>query len=103
MEYQSYRGTEQVSYVSFGDQWVGFRPADGGEHRYYEVGIEHLAFEVDRREEVEDAHRRCVAIDANIHYPPEEDRDIEGYYAFFVFDPDGIRVEVFCDAAGQLS
>jgi glyoxylase I family protein len=37
-----------------------------------------------------DASRRG----ANIHFPPEEDRDIEGYYAFFVFDPDGIRVEV---------
>ncbi|MGH2963360.1 MAG: VOC family protein [Solirubrobacterales bacterium] len=95
--YQSYRGTEQVVHVSFGDQWLGFRPADGGTHTYYDVGIEHLAFWVDTRDEVEDAYRRCVEIDANIHYPPEEDRDIEGYYAFFVFDPDGIRVEVFCD------
>jgi hypothetical protein len=34
--------------------------------------------------------------DANIHFRPKEDRDIEGYDAFFVFDPDGIRVEVFC-------
>ena len=24
------------------------------------------------------------------------DRDEEGYYAFFVFDPDGMRIEVFC-------
>lgn len=29
-----------------------------------------------------------------IHYPPEEDRDIDGYYELFVFDPDGIRIEV---------
>ena len=26
--------------------------------------------------------------------PPEEDRDIPGYFELFVFDPDGIRVEV---------
>jgi hypothetical protein len=33
--------------------------------------------------------------EGEVLYPdaPEED-DIEGYYAFFVFDPDGIRVEV---------
>jgi catechol 2,3-dioxygenase-like lactoylglutathione lyase family enzyme len=74
---------------------VGIRPADEGEYRYYSVGIEHLAFEVDTREEVEEAHRRAVEMNASIHFPPEEDRDIEGYYAFFVFDPDGIRVEVF--------
>jgi len=33
-------------------------------------------------------------MDARIHCPPEEEPDLPGYYAFFVFDPDGIRVEV---------
>jgi catechol 2,3-dioxygenase-like lactoylglutathione lyase family enzyme len=41
MRYASYRGTEEVVYLSFGDEWMGLRPADGGEHRYYEVGLEH--------------------------------------------------------------
>jgi catechol 2,3-dioxygenase-like lactoylglutathione lyase family enzyme len=98
-EYPSYRDTEEVVYVSFGEQWLGMRPADGGEHRYYEVGIEHLAFQVERRDEVDEAHQRCLDAGANVHFPPQEDRDIEGYYAFFVFDPDGIRVEVFCEGA----
>jgi hypothetical protein len=31
---------------------------------------------------------------ANIHHPPEEDNDIPGYWAMFVFDPDGLRLEV---------
>lgn len=93
---QSYCGSEEVVYLKLGEQDVGFRPADGGEHRYYEVGIEHLAFEVDTREEVEGAFERCQAMGAGIHFPPEEDSDLEGYYALFVFDPDGIRVEVFC-------
>jgi hypothetical protein len=31
---------------------------------------------------------------ARIHCAPEEKSDLPGYYAFFVFDPDGIRVEV---------
>lgn len=41
------------------------------------------------------AHARAVASGARIHFPPEEDRDEPGYHAFFAFDPDGIRVEVF--------
>jgi glyoxylase I family protein len=74
---------------------LGLRPADGGAHSYYDVGIEHLAFEVDSRDEVDAAHERCVAEGVRIHHPPEEDRDVAGYYALFVFDPDGMRIEVF--------
>jgi hypothetical protein len=37
---------------------------------------------------------RCVERGDDIHFPPEEDRDSEGY-AFFVFDPDGMRLEIF--------
>jgi glyoxylase I family protein len=92
----SYRGSEEVVYLRFGEQDLGLRPADGGEHRYYDVGIEHLAFEVETRADVEAAFERCAPLGARVHYPPEDDDDIEGYYAFFVFDPDGIRVEVFC-------
>ena len=75
---------------------LGIRPADGGAHPYYEVGIEHLAFEVDTRDEVDEAYARCLAAGVRIHFPPEDDRDGEDYYALFAFDPDGIRVEVFC-------
>jgi glyoxylase I family protein len=88
--YPTYRGTEEVVYVSVGDEWLGLRPADGPAHRYYGTGIEHLAFEVDTRDEVDAAHERD-----RVHHPPEEDRDIPGYYAFFVFDPDDFRIEVF--------
>ena len=51
--YPTYRGTEEVVYLSFGDEWLGLRPADGGTHRYYGVGLEHLAFDVATKEEVE--------------------------------------------------
>lgn len=96
LRYPTYRGTEEVVYLQEPTTrtGLGLRPADEGEYRYYSVGIEHLAFEVDERDEVDAAYTRCLARDANIHFPPEEDRDIEDYYAFFVFDPDGIRVEV---------
>jgi catechol 2,3-dioxygenase-like lactoylglutathione lyase family enzyme len=97
VRYPTYRGTEEVVYLSdpTNRSNLGIRPADGGAHHYYEVGIEHLAFEVDRREEVDEAYARCQSSGAKIHFPPEEDRDEPGYYAFFAFDPDGMRVEVF--------
>lgn len=97
VRYPTYRGTEEVVYLEDPGtgSMLGLRRADGGEHRYYDVGIEHLAFEVDRRSEVDDAHQRALAAGAKVHFPPEEDRDVEGYYALFVFDPDGMRIEVF--------
>lgn len=97
--YPTYRKSEEVVYLGCGDglgpAWLGLRPADGGEHRYYEVGLEHLAFQVDQPEEVDEAYQRCLEMNAKVHFPPEEDSDIGGYYAFFVFDPDGFRIEVF--------
>ena len=81
-------------YLSVGEQLLGLRQADGGVFRYYDVGMEHLAFVVDTREELEDAYARCLDLGAKIHFPPEEDRDIPGYWEMFVFDPDGMRFEI---------
>jgi catechol 2,3-dioxygenase-like lactoylglutathione lyase family enzyme len=101
--YPTYRGTEEVVYLgtaepnaAYDPGGLGLRPADGGAHRYYGVGVEHIAFEVDTKAEVEDAYARAKSSGATIHFPPEEDRDEPGYHAFFVFDPDGMRIEVFC-------
>ena len=107
--YPTYRGTEEVVYLGPSGEkhaatlstGLGLRAADGGAHQYYGVGVEHIAFEADTRAEVEDAHARATSSGAKIHYPPEEDRDEPGYYAFFAFDPDGIRVEVFSWTSAQ--
>jgi catechol 2,3-dioxygenase-like lactoylglutathione lyase family enzyme len=98
VRFPTYRGTEEVVYLKdpATGAMLGIRPADGGVHHYHEVGMEHLAFEVETRAEVEAAHERCVARGARVHFPPEPDRDVEYYYALFVFDPDGMRIEVFC-------
>lgn len=97
VRYSTYRGTEDVVYLMEPrtGAMLGLRAADGGAHHYYDVGIEHLAFEVDTAAEVDAAYERCVGQGTNIHFPPEEDRDVEGYYALFVFDPDGMRIEIF--------
>ena len=91
----SYRGTEEIVYLRFGEQNLGLRAADRGEHAYYGVGIEHLAFEAERREQVDEAYERCVGLGADIHFPPEQDANLDDYYAFFAFDPDRLRIEVF--------
>ena len=43
---------------------------------------------------MDETYERCLSIGARIHHPPEQDRDLPDYYELFVFDPDGIRVEV---------
>jgi catechol 2,3-dioxygenase-like lactoylglutathione lyase family enzyme len=91
--FRTYRGTEEVIYLHFGPQVIGLRQADGGEFRYYNVGLEHLAVLVDTREELDQVYERCLELDVDIHFPPEEDRDIPGYWELFVFDPDGLRIE----------
>jgi glyoxylase I family protein len=103
--YPTYRGSEEVVYLGTtpGEGRFGLRPADGGTHSYYGVGVEHIAFEVDTPDEVDAAYARATASGARIHYPPEEDRDEPGYHAFFAFDPDGIRVEVFAWTRESLS
>jgi catechol 2,3-dioxygenase-like lactoylglutathione lyase family enzyme len=93
--FKTYRGTEEVVYLRIGPQNIGLRPADGGEHHYYDVGIEHLAVLVDRREDVDETYERCKELGVKVHHPPEEDNDLPGYWALFFFDPDGMRVEVF--------
>ena len=100
---RSYRGSEEIIYLAMGDrdQYLGLRPAEGGEHRYYEVGLEHLAFYVDSREDVDAAYQRCLDIGARVQFLPAEDRDLEGYYELFVFDPDGLRIEVACGPADR--
>lgn len=92
--YPTYRGSEEVVYLRLGSQYLGLRPADGGEHRYYGVGIEHFAVFVDSRQEVDETYERCRKLGVEVHFPPEEDRDEPGYWALFIFDPDGFRVEI---------
>jgi len=92
--YPTYRGSEEVVYLRLGRQYLGLRQADGGDHRYYEVGMEHLAVFVESRDEVDRTYDRCLELGAEIHFPPQEDRDEPGYWAVFFFDPDSFRIEV---------
>ncbi len=68
----TYRGTEEVIYLQFGRSFLGLRPADGGSYQHYGVGLEHLAFQADTREEVDEAHERCISAGATVESPPQE-------------------------------
>ena len=58
-------------YLEYGVQGLGLRPFDDGPYRYHGIGIEHLAFEVDRADEVDKAYERCIAAGGKIQSPPE--------------------------------
>jgi catechol 2,3-dioxygenase-like lactoylglutathione lyase family enzyme len=58
------------------------------------AAYQNLAFYVESREAVDAAHRVALDMGMTIHFPPEEDKDIPGFYEMFVFDPDGLRIEV---------
>ena len=70
------------------------READGSPHRHGRPGWQHLAFAVESREDVERLH--AVALDAgwaSVRDPKEYPRFSARYFASFVEDDSGIRVE----------
>jgi len=66
-----------------------------GPHRHGRVGWQHLAFSVESRAEVERLH--AIALEAGwsaVRDPKEYPRYTERYYASFVEDENGIRIEL---------
>jgi len=65
-----------------------------GPHRHGRVGWQHLAFAVDSRAEVDRMH--AIAVDAGwsvVRDPKEYPRFTDRYYASFLEDDNGIRIE----------
>jgi glyoxylase I family protein len=88
---------ETIHYLRFPQGGsIGLRQAaEEGEFALYAPGLHHLAFAVQEPADVRAAHAAAVAAGAVIlHAPrgwPEYHPD---YYATFLCDPDGFRVEV---------
>lgn len=86
-----------VSWWREGDVELILYPArepDSGPHEHGRVGWQHLAFAVESPEEVERLHR--VAVDAGwsvVREPKLYPRFSDRYFASFVEDADGIRIE----------
>jgi glyoxylase I family protein len=87
---------ETITYIGgSGGASVGLREAQTpGEYDRYRVGVHHVAFSAASREVVEERHRWAVDRGAEVESPPKEYTYGPGYYAFFFYDPDGIKLEV---------
>ena len=87
---------EDLAYWRKGDEpEVLLYPArEEGLHRHGKVGWQHLAYAVDSREEVDRLHDIAIAAGwSAVRDPKEYPRFSERYYASFVEDDNGIRLE----------
>jgi glyoxylase I family protein len=86
---------ETVRYVAGSGPAIGIRDAKvAGEYDRYRVGVHHVAFEAPSRDVVDERHRWAMERGVQIESPPKEYEYMPGYYAFFFYDPDGIKLEV---------
>ena len=61
----------------------------------YDVGVHHVAFQLDSREAVDERAEWLRAHGAEIESGPADYPQYrEGYYAVFFYDPDGIKLEL---------
>ena len=96
------RATWSIRYPGGASFGIEVRPADEGkrDRRYdrYEPGPHHLAFHAASREVVDRVHAAMVGAGATILDAPRDYGGEPGYgdcyYALFVEDPDGVKLEV---------
>ena len=69
------------------------------EHDRHAPGLNHLAFHVRTRQEVDEVYEFLRGIGARILHAPAEYRYTPGYYAVFFTDPDGLKLEVVHEPA----
>jgi glyoxylase I family protein len=94
-EVEGERG-ETIWYLSGPGTAVGLREAQSESEPYdrYRVGLHHLAFEADSRGQVDERAEWLRTQDAELESEPQEYTYIPGYYAFFFYDPDGLKLEI---------
>ncbi|QCQ16428.1 VOC family protein [Microbacterium sp. RG1] len=77
------------------------RETGSGPHVHGRVGWQHLAFAVDSRDEVERLHGIAVAAGwTPVRAPKEYPRFTQQYYASFLEDANGIRIEFMHNPSG---
>ena len=98
LELKGERG-EAIWYLQAQDTWVGLRQKQSDAHPIpydrYAVGVHHIAFEASSREAVDRCWAWVLSQDVATESAPKEfPHYVEGYYAAFFYDPDGIKLEV---------
>ena len=86
---------EMVTYVGGGGPSIGIREARvRGEYNRYRVGIHHVAFEAPSREVVNERYDWARGSAAWRSNRRRGSTTTCRYYAFFFYDPDGIKLEI---------
>lgn len=76
--------------------WIRFDRQKKSETFVRNVGLDHLAFELKSKTEVDKAYKFLRKLDAKImHKPKKYPEYTETYYAFYFRDPDGIPLEIY--------
>ena len=87
--------SETIWYFGGPGTSIGLRQAQAlGGHDRYRVGLHHLGLEAVSRGVVDERHAWVVGAGAEVESPPQEYAYSPGYYAFFFYDPDGLKLEV---------
>jgi glyoxylase I family protein len=60
----------------------------------YDLGLHHIAFRAESRDQVEERADWLRAQNVEIESGPKEHDYSEGYYAVFFYDPDGLKLEI---------
>jgi len=95
-EVEGERG-ETIYYLWGPGSSVGLREAQSRRERpydRYEPGLHHLAFEAVSRAQVDERYEWVRGRDVEIENEPREYAYSLGYYAFFFYDPNGIKLEI---------
>lgn len=73
---------------------ISIRPAHGGEHDPYAPGLHHLCLQVQDNAAVDKISQLLSQAEITASRPAFYPQYAEDYYAIFLADPDGIRLEV---------
>jgi len=94
-EVEGERG-ETIWYIGGPGTAIGLREAqsESGSYDRYRVGLHHLAFEADSRQQVDERARWVRAQGLELESEPQEYTYLPGYYAVFFYDPDGLKLEI---------
>jgi catechol 2,3-dioxygenase-like lactoylglutathione lyase family enzyme len=102
VDYEPFFAVEdQFSYLPANQKrgtWVFFyEAAEPTDYSRQRPGLQHLAFMVDTRRAVDEAHEWAIAAGSEILHAPREFPEYhEGYYATFWLDPEGFMLEIVC-------
>lgn len=76
--------------------WIRFDSDEEGKHFVRNVGLDHLAFQLNKKPEVDEVYHLLKTMNINITRKPKKYPEYsKTYYAFYFRDPNEIPLEVY--------